>query len=108
MMKNIWVIIPDKKLDDVNKALHKIDISGLTIFDTKGRGKNLPEPNQMGHWLYLSEFGDSNTLLIISRDADVGKIVETIKTSAGIGKIIVTNIEELIDIQKNTKDEDAL
>ena len=69
---------------------------------------NLPEPNQMGHWLYFSEFGDSNTLLIISRDADVGKIVEAIKTNAGIGKIMVTHIEDLIDIQKNTKGEAAL
>lgn len=107
-MKSICAIIPEKKLGDVNKALHKIGVSGLTVFDTKGRGKNLPEPNQMGHWLYFSEFGDSNTLLIISRDADVGKIVEAIKTNAGIGKILVTPIEELIDIQKNTKGEAAL
>lgn len=107
-MKSIFAIIPEKKLGDVNKALHKIGVSGLTVFDTKGRGKNLPEPNQMGHWLYFSEFGDSNTLLIMSRDADVGKIVEAIKTNAGIGKIMVTPIEELIDIQKNTKDEAAL
>jgi len=107
-LKSICAIIPEKKLGDVNKALHKIGVSGLTVFDTKGRGKNLPEPNQMGHWLYFSEFGDSNTLLIISRDADVGKIVEAIKTNAGIGKILVTPIEELIDIQKNTKGEAAL
>ncbi len=108
MLKSICAIIPEKKLGDVNKALHKINVSGLTIFDTKGRGENLPEPNQMGHWLYFSEFGDSNTLLIITREADVEKIVEAIKTSAGIGKIIITNIEELIDIQKNTKGEAAL
>ncbi|MHA7646807.1 P-II family nitrogen regulator [Nitrosopumilus sp. S4] len=107
-MKSICAIIPEKKLTEVNNALHKIGISGLTIFDTKGRGKNLPEPNQMGHWLYFSEFGDSNALLILSNDSDVEKIIETIKATAGIGKIFVTNIEELIDIQKNTKGEEAL
>lgn len=107
-MKSIFAIIPEKKLGDVNKALHKICVSGLTVFDTKGRGKNPPEPNQMGHWLYFSEFGDSNTLLIISSDADVEKTVEAIKTSAGIGKIMITNVEELIDIQKNAKGEAAL
>jgi len=107
-LKSVCAIIPEKKLNDVNNALHKIGISGLTIFDTKGRGKNLPEPNQMGHWLYFSEFGDSNTILILSSDSDVEKIVETIKTTAGIGKIFVTNIEDLIDIQKNTKGEAAL
>lgn len=107
-MKSICAIIPEKKLTDVNKALHEIGISGLTIFNTKGRGKHLPEPNQMGHWLYFSEFGDSNTLLILSKDADVDKTVDAIKTTAGIGKIFVTNIEELIDIQKNATGEDAL
>ncbi|PJB97125.1 MAG: transcriptional regulator, partial [Nitrosopumilales archaeon CG_4_9_14_0_8_um_filter_34_10] len=37
-MKSICAIIPEKKLGDVNKALHKIGVSGLTVFDTKGRG----------------------------------------------------------------------
>jgi len=107
-LKSVCAIIPEKQLNDVNNALHKIGISGMTIFDTKGRGKNLPEPNQMGHWLYFSEFGDSNTILILSSDSDVEKIIETIKTTAKIGKIFVTNIEDLIDIQKNTKGEAAL
>lgn len=107
-MKSVCAIIPEKKLGEVNNALHKIGVSGLTVFDAKGRGKNLPEPNQMGHWLYFSEFGDSNVILIISKDTDVQNIVDAIKTSAGIGKIMITNIEELIDIQKNTKNEQAL
>jgi len=107
-MKSICAIIPEKKLGDVNTALHKLGIAGLTVFDSKGRGKHLPQPNQMGHWFYFSEFGDNNTLLILSSDADVEKIVDAIKANAGIGKIIVTNIEELIDIQKNTKGEAAL
>lgn len=107
-MKSICAIIPEKKLGDVNAALHKVGITGLTVFNAKGRGKHLPQPNQMGHWFYFSEFGDSNALLILSSDADVEKIVEAIKTTAGIGKIFVTNIEELIDIQKNVKGEEAL
>ena len=107
-MKSICAIIPEQKLGDVNTALHELGIAGLTIFDTKGRGKHLPQPNRMGHWFYFSEFGDSNTLLILSSDADVEKIVDTIKANAGIGKIIVTNIEDLIDIQKNVRGEEAL
>jgi len=107
-MKSICAIIPEKKLGDVNTALHKIGISGMTVIDSKGRGKHLPQPNQMGHWFYFSEFADNNVLLILSNDADVGNVVDTIKATAGIGKIIVTNVEELFDIQKNVTGEAAL
>jgi len=107
-MKSIRAVIPEQKLGDVNAALHEIGISGLTVYESKGRGKHLPQPNRMGHWFYFSEFGDNNSLLILSRDDEVAKIVETIRKTAEIGKIFVSNIEEVYDIQKNTTGEEAL
>ena len=108
VLKNICAIIPEKKLESVNIALHKVGIKGLTVFNSKGRSQDTPKPDQLGHWLYFSEFGENNTIMILCSDADVNKIVEAIQTNAGLGKIIVTNIEELIDIQKNTRGEEAL
>lgn len=107
-MKNICAIIPEKKLDVVNTALHKVGIKGLTIFNTKGRGQEIQKPNQMGHWLYFSEFGENNTIMILSSDADVSNIVDVIQTNAEFGKIFVTNVEEVIDIKKNTRGDDSL
>ena len=108
MMKNICAIIPENKLEAVNTALHEIGVKGLTVFNTKGRGQDTPKPNQLGHWLYFSEFGENNTIMILCSDDDVNKIVDAIQANAGMGKIIVTNIEELVDIQKNTRGKEAL
>ena len=88
--------------------MHQIGVKGLTVFDTKGRGKDFRKPNQMGNLFYSSEFGENNTIMILSNDADVDKIVDAIQANAELGKIFVTNIEELIDIRKNTRGEDAL
>jgi len=107
-LKNICAIIPEKKLDAVNTALHELGVEGLTIFETKGRGKDFRKPNQMGNLFYSSEFGENNTIMILASDADVNKIVDVIQANAELGKIFVTNIEELIDIAKNTRGEDSL
>ena len=107
-MKSICAIIPEKKLEAVNNAMHKLNVSGLTVFNTKGRGKDTPQPHQMGHWWYFSEFGENNTIMVLSGDDDVNAIVDAIKSNAEVGKIIVTDIEELIDIKNNTKGENAL
>lgn len=107
-MKNICAIIPEKKLEAVNAALHQVGVKGLTIFNTKGRGEEIQKPNQMGHWLYFSEFGENNTIMILSNDADVSKIVDAIQTNAELGKIFITNVEDVIDLKKNTRGEEAL
>ena len=88
--------------------MHELGVEGLTIFKTKGRGKDIRKPNQMGNLFYFAEFGENNTIMILARDADVNKIVDVIRANAGIGKIFVTNIEELIDIRKNTRGEESL
>ena len=107
-MKNVTAIIPEKKLGAVNNALHQLGVSGVTVLNSKGRGKESPKPDQMGHWLYYPEFGDNNTIMVLSSDVDASKVVDAIKGSAGAGKIIVTNVEDLIDIKKNTNGETAL
>jgi len=107
-LKNICAIIPEKKLDAVNTALHELGVKGLTIFKTKGRGKDIRKPNQMGNLFYFAEFAENNTIMIMSSDADVDKIVDAIQKNAEIGKIFVTNIEEFIDIRKNMRGEDFL
>ena len=107
-MKSVCAIIPEKKLEAVNNAMQRLGITGMTVFNTKGRGKDTPKPNQMGHWWYFSEFGENNTILILSSDDDVPKIIEGIKANSEVGKIIVTDIEQLVDIKSNNRGESAL
>jgi len=107
-MKSVRAIIPERNFDAVNDALHKLGISGLTVYNSKGRGKEPPRPNQMGHWFYFSEFGDNSSILILAKDEDVGKITDAIRENANVGKIFVSQIEDLIDIKNNTRGEEAL
>ena len=107
-MKSVRAIIPERNFDAINDALHKAGVSGLTTYSSKGRGKEPPRPNQMGHWFYFSEFGDNNTVVVLAKDEDVEKIANAIRENANVGKIFISNIEDLIDIKNNTRGEDAL
>ena len=107
-MKRIDAVIPEKNLDEVNKSLHGIGVTGVTVFDASGRGKNPPDAHQMGYWLYYPRFGNNKVIMVLTSDADAEKAVQAISDSAEAGKIMVTNVENLVDIRKKTKGEEAL
>lgn len=107
-MKRIDAIIPEKNLDAVNQALHNAGVTGVTVFDANGRGKNPPDANQMGYWLYYPRFGNNKVIMVLTNDSDADKIVQGISEVAEAGKIMVINIENLVDIRKKTKDGEAL
>ncbi len=107
-MKRIDAIVPQKNLDAVNKALFNANVTGVTVFNAAGRGKNPPKSEQMGYWLYYPAFGDNKVISVVTSDADVDKVVQAISDSADAGKIIVTNVEALVDISNKTKDDQAL
>ena len=107
-MKRVDAIIPEKNLDAVNQSLQNAGVTGLTVFNATGRGKDLPDPNQMGHWLYYPRFGNNKVIMILTNDSDVDKVVQSISNSSEAGKIMVVNIENLVDIRKKTKDAEAL
>jgi nitrogen regulatory protein PII len=107
-MKRIDAIIPEKSFDAVDKSLKNANVTGVTVFNTSGRGNTLNEPNQLGHWLYYPVFGDTKVVAILTEDENVEKIIQAIKESTNAGKIIVTKIENLIDVAKDTVGNQAL
>ena len=107
-MKRIDAIIPEKNMDAVNRALENIGVTGVTVLDASGRGKDRPEANQMGHWLYYPKFGNNKIMMVLTSDEDVDKTVQCVSDSAEAGKIMVTNVENLVDIRKKTKGAEAL
>lgn len=109
-MKRIDAIIPEKNLHVVNMALKHAGITGMTVFNTKGRGELTPEPMQLGGpaGFFIPTFTETFTIMILAKDSDVESIIKSLMESASAGKIIVTNVEILIDIRKNKKDEQAL
>ena len=113
-MKKIEAIIKPFKLSQVKEALHELGISGMTLVDVKGFGRQRGstggiDPNDG----YDDEFLAKMKLEVIVEDKQVKDVIESIKTSAysgkiGDGKIFVSNIEKVIRIRTGEKDSDAV
>ena len=113
-MKKIEAIIKPFKLSQVKESLHELGISGMTLVDVKGFGRQRGstggiDPNDG----YDDEFLAKMKLEVIVEDNQVDDGIESIKTSAysgkiGDGKIFVSNIEQVIRIRTGEKDSDAV
>ena len=113
-MKKIEAIIKPFKLSDVKEALHDIDLSGMTIIEVKGFGR------QRGHEGinneiddYSDEFLAKIKIEIIVEDDLANKTIQLIKNAAysgkiGDGKIFLSNIEDAVRIRTGEKGSDAV
>ena len=113
-MKKIEAIIKPFKLSQVKEALHEIGISGMTLIDVKGFGRQRGSTGGMdANDTYDDEFLAKMKLEVIVEDNQVDDVIEAIKSSAysgkiGDGKIFVSNIEPVIRIRTGEKDSDAV
>ena len=113
-MKKIEAIIKPLKLSLVKEALHEVGISGMTVSDVKGFGRQrgstggIVSPKE-----YDDEFLVKMKLEVIVEDEDAEKVSEAIKKAAysgniGDGKIFIYNIDKVIRIRTGEKDSDAV
>ena len=113
-MKKIEAIIKPLKLSSVKNALHEIGLSGMTIFDVKGFGRQRGQDSGLEKdSLYNDEFHAKIKIEIIIEDSIVEKTMQTIKNAAysgkiGDGKIFVSPIEQVLRIRTGEKDSDAV
>ena len=112
-MKKIEAVIKPLKLSAVKDALHQINLSGMTVTEVKGfgrqRGQECIEKNQD----YADEFHAKIKVEIIVEDSIVDIAIESIKNAAysgkiGDGKIFVSNIEQVLRIRTGEKGSDAV
>jgi nitrogen regulatory protein P-II 2 len=112
-MKLVTAIIKPFKLQEVKDALISIGVSGLTITEVKGYGR------QKGHTeLYRGAEYSVDTLPklkleIISGDEQVSDVVNSIQNSAstnqiGDGKIFVTSLESIVRIRTGETNDQAI
>ncbi len=113
-MKKIEAIIKPFKLSNVKDALHELGISGMTVIDVKGFGRQRGSTGgiETGD-SYDDEFLAKMKLEVIVEDGQVSEVIESIKSSAysgkiGDGKIFVSNIEQVIRIRTGEKDSEAV
>ena len=113
-MKKIEAVIKPFKLSPVKDALHEIGLSGMTVVDVKGFGRQRGSSGGLdNNQEYDDEFLAKIKIEIILEDSLIERAIETIKNAAysgkiGDGKIFVSNIEQVIRIRTGEKDNDAV
>ncbi|TAK51672.1 MAG: P-II family nitrogen regulator [Gammaproteobacteria bacterium] len=112
-MKLVTAIIKPFKLDDVRAALSEIGISGMTVTEVKGFGRQRGHTELYRGAEYVVDFVPKTRVEVAVRDDMVEQVTEAIVGAArtgkvGDGKIFVTDIERVIRIRTNETGEAAL
>ena len=112
-MKKIEAIIKPFKLSLVKEALHEIGLSGMTVLDVKGFGRQRGQDGLDSSQDYDDEFHAKIKVELILEDSMVEQAIESIKNAAysgkiGDGKIFISNIEKVLRIRTGEKDSDAV
>jgi nitrogen regulatory protein P-II 1 len=112
-MKKIEAIIKPFKLDDVREALSGAGISGLTVTDVKGFGRQKGHTELYRGAEYVVDFLPKVKIELIVADTMVGRCIEVISASArtgkiGDGKIFVYPVEQVVRIRTGEKGEGAI
>jgi nitrogen regulatory protein P-II 1 len=112
-MKLITAIIKPFKLDDVRDALGEVGVTGMTVSEVKGFGRQKGHTELYRGAEYVVDFLPKLKLEIAVADDDAERVVETIVETAssgriGDGKIFVTTIERAVRIRTGEEGDDAL
>ena len=112
-MKKIEAIIKPFKLDEVKEALHEIGVSGITVTEAKGFGRQKGHTELYRGAEYVVDFLPKVKLEVVVSDSIADRVVEAIASAAqtgriGDGKIFVSSIESALRIRTGERDEDAL
>ena len=112
-MKLITAIIKPFKADDVREALSELGVSGMTLTEVKGFGRQKGHTELYRGAEYVVDFLPKVKIEIILEDALVERAVEAIQQAAktgriGDGKIFISNIEEAIRIRTGETGDDAI
>jgi nitrogen regulatory protein P-II 1 len=112
-MKKIEAIIRPLKLDEVKIALGEIGVTGMSVSDVRGRGRQRGHRESFRGAAYTIELPMKIKLEIVARDGDVAEIVAAIESHArtgepGDGKIFVLPMEDAVRIRTEERGEEVL
>ncbi|NOR73401.1 MAG: P-II family nitrogen regulator [Mariprofundaceae bacterium] len=112
-MKAIRAIIKPFKLDDVKDALLGLDITGLTVTEVRGHGRQKGHTELYRGAEYNVDFVPKTEVTVVVTADKVDSVVDAIREAAnsgkiGDGKIFVSDIERVIRIRTGEEDADAL
>ncbi|QMT32792.1 P-II family nitrogen regulator [Conchiformibius steedae DSM 2580] len=112
-MKKIEAVIKPFKLDDVREALTEIGITGMTVSEVKGFGRQRGHTEIYRGAEYAVDFLPKVKIELVLPDEQVERAVETIIETArsgkiGDGKIFILPVEEVIRIRTGETAEAAV
>ena len=112
-MKLITAIIRPFKLDDVREALAQVGVSGLTVTEVKGFGRQKGHTELYRGAEYVVDFLPKLKLETAVSDDRLDAAIEAITGAArtdkvGDGKIFVSNLEQVVRIRTGELDDSAL
>ncbi|WP_106640201.1 P-II family nitrogen regulator [Allosphingosinicella vermicomposti] len=112
-MKKIEAVIKPFKLDEVKEALHDIGVSGMTVTEAKGFGRQKGHTELYRGAEYVVDFLPKMKLEVVVDDNLADRAVEAIENAArtgriGDGKIFVSSIEQAVRIRTGERGSDAI
>jgi nitrogen regulatory protein P-II 1 len=112
-VKKIEAIIKPFKLDEVKEALHEVGVSGITVTEAKGFGRQKGHTELYRGAEYVVDFLPKVKLEVVVSDSLAERVVEAITNAAqtgriGDGKVFVIPIESAVRIRTGERDDDAV
>jgi nitrogen regulatory protein P-II 1 len=112
-MKKIEAIIKPFTLDSVKQELQSIGITGLTIYEVKGFGRQKGHTEMYRGSEYVVDFLPKLKIELVVKDDQLTAAIDAIKLKAhtgkiGDGKIFITDLQDVIRIRTNENGDDAV
>ena len=112
-MKMIRAVIKPFKLDDVKDALLAINVSGMSVTEIRGHGRQKGHTELYRGAEYSVDFVPKTEVAVVVNADLVDAVIEAISTAAnsgkiGDGKIFVSDVERVIRIRTGEENADAL
>jgi nitrogen regulatory protein P-II 1 len=113
VMKKIEAVVKPFKLDEVREALSEIGVTGLTVTEVKGFGRQKGHTELYRGAEYVVDFLPKVKVEVVVADKLADQAIEAIVKAArtgkiGDGKIFVTSVEQVIRIRTGETDEAAV
>ena len=112
-MKKIEAVIKPFKLDEVREALAEVGVSGLTVTEVKGFGRQKGHTELYRGAEYVVDFLPKVKIEAAIKDELLDQVIEAVEKSAntgkiGDGKIFVFNLEQVVRIRTGETGAEAL
>ncbi|HHM04872.1 MAG TPA: P-II family nitrogen regulator [Gammaproteobacteria bacterium] len=112
-MKKVEAVIKPFKLDDVREALSEVGITGMTVVEVKGFGRQKGHTELYRGAEYVVDFLPKVKLELVVKEEQVERAVEAIIQAArtgkiGDGKVFISDVQRVVRIRTGEEGADAI